>query len=297
MHLQAAAGLVLMLHEQNPSQAHSPALEYGRLPRVQSPEKSALKFFTGCVLWFDMLSCVSTGSQSHLAEHHNRLLLGPTPELGHSIELHTICGARNWVMVLVSEIASLAAQKSDWRRIIGYNDQSFEDSARDIEFRLLSQHREVREELDAIRQEYGGAPPHSLPEIYNHHTVLFVTNIFASAAIIYLHTVITSSDVSPSLIQLALRNTIESMRMVPDPRMFRGLVWPLCVAGCMASSKADQDFFRTSATGAVNDSRSFGNSGKALEILERSWLLQSERGKLVDCSATIKDLGTCVLLC
>ena len=297
MHLRAASDLVLMLHDLSPSLVHSPMDGFQRAPRVQSLEKSALKFFTGCVLWFDMLSCVSTGMQSHLGAHHTRLLLGPTPELGHNIELHTICGARNWVMVLVSEIASLAAKETDWRRIIDHNDPSFEDSAREIEFRLLEQHREVREELDVIRQKYGGAPPHSMPEEYNKHTVLFVTNIFASAAIIYLHTVITSSDVSPSLIQLALRNTIESMRMVPDPRMFRGLVWPLCVAGCMASSKADQEFFRTSANGAVSDSKTFGNSGKALEILERSWLLQSERGKLVDCSATIKDLGTCVLLC
>jgi len=202
------------------------------------------------------------------------------------------------VMVLVSEIATLASQKADWRRAGDYDEQTFAESAREIEFRLLSQHREVREELDTIRQEYGGAPPpHSLPEIYNKHTVLFVTNIFASAAIIYLHTVITSSDVSPSLVQLALRNTIESMRMVTDPRMFRGLIWPLCVAGCMASSKADQDFFRICAAGAVNDSRSFGNSGKALDILERSWLLQRERGKLVDCTAAIKDMGSCVLLC
>lgn len=296
MHLSAAADLVLTLHDMN-LQSHTPLDEYQLGPLIQSPEQSALKFFTGCVLWFDMLACVSTGNQAHLAEHHTRILLGPTPELGHNVELHTICGARNWVMVLISEIASLAAHKTDWRRVVDDNDQSFEASAREIEFRLLSQSRETREELDAMRQQYGGAPPHSLPEVYSKHSVLFVTNIFASAAIIYLHTVMKGSEVSPSLIQLALRESIESMRMVPDPRMFRVLVWPLCIAGCMASSKADQDFFRSVATGAVNDSRGFGNSGKGLEILERSWFLQNEQGKLVDCAATIKDLGTCVLLC
>ena len=86
------------------------------------------------------------------------------------------------------------------------------------------------------------------------------------------------------------------MKMIPDYRVFRGLVWPLCVAGCMASTAEDQEFFRDKSKGAVGDAKSFGNSAKALEILEKSWELERKRGTLVDCSAVLKELGTCVLL-
>lgn len=89
---------------------------------------------------------------------------------------------------------------------------------------------------------------------------------------------------------------MEVVNLIPDPRMFRGLVWPLCVAGCMASSPTHQQFFRNTVTEAVLDSPRFGNSGQALQILEESWEMQRERGQLVDCARIIQELGVCVLL-
>jgi C6 transcription factor Pro1 len=262
---------------------------------AKSPESFALKFFTGCIIWFDTLSCVSTGSRSHLAEFHDRLLLDDATGLGVNIQLHTIAGCHNWVMRMIAEIASLSARKNERTQFADAEIRQLYDTAHDIQRRLELRHKEILEELEALRHLYGGPPPHSSPETYNKHTVLVVTNIFASAAAIYLHSIARSEVASPLILQ-ALHKTIDAMRMIPDPRMVRGLVWPLCIAGCMASSTPDQEFFRNAAAGAVHDSRRFGNSGKALEILEMSWRLQKKRGQPTDCASTIRELGTCVLL-
>ncbi|PVH82236.1 hypothetical protein DL98DRAFT_653303 [Cadophora sp. DSE1049] len=303
VHLKAGCDLVLMIHEQILKHDCGPLHHQQPTQGAQtsSPESNALRFFTGCIIWFDILSCVSTNTLPNLAAYHRRLLLGQTPETGRSIELHAVCGAQNWVMILIGEISALAHQnqKMSWRRVVDsdYNAQGFEAAARDIETRLRSQYRRLHEELATLRRRHDGPPSHSLPEIYAHHTVLVVTSIFVSAAAIYLQTAtIRSSDLTPSYVKSVLQDTINSMEMIPDHRIFRGLVWPLCVAGCMASAPEDQEFFLAKAKGAVSDSRSFGNSGKALEVLERSWELQKQMGILVDCSVVLKDLGTSVLL-
>ncbi|KAH7360982.1 hypothetical protein BKA65DRAFT_474106 [Rhexocercosporidium sp. MPI-PUGE-AT-0058] len=195
---------LLMIHEKSQNDAQTPLLSYQRPLGLQSAESSALKFFTGCIVWFDILSS--------LAGYHRRLLLGPTPETGHNIELHSVCGAHNWIMILIGEIAALAHQRTALRRAIDFNAQSFEDSAQDIELRLRAQHRKVREELNALRQQYSGSPPPSLSDTHTQHTVLVVTSIFASLAAIYLQTTVTPSEVSSLLINLALQSTSEHHR-------------------------------------------------------------------------------------
>jgi hypothetical protein len=84
--------------------------------------------------------------------------------------------------------------------------------------------------------------------------------------------------------------------MLPDPRMVRALIWPLCVARCMASQLSDQQFFKGLAENRVKDAGAFGNSGEALMILESSWEFQREEGRPVDCGSTLRKLGKCVLL-
>jgi hypothetical protein len=42
--------------------------------------------------------------------------------------------------------------------------------------------------------------------------------------------------------------------------------------------------------------RTFGNSYKALNILQMAWKIQREEGRLVECATCIQRLGTCVLL-
>lgn len=219
---------------------------------------AALDFFTSAIIWFDILSCISTGSPPHLAAHHDQFLTSTqnifttNPEIVTKLNLHDIMGCQNWVMKIIGEIAQLSSL-SGVRTPFDFSDiQRLADVAKDIQNRLEAGKSRVHAELDALRREYSGHPPPYYPEVYGKYTVLVVTYTFACAAVIYLQTSITSS---PSIFHIRdpLQDVMAAMRMIPDPRMVRGLVWPLCVAGCVASTTSEQDFFRRTAGAAITE--------------------------------------------
>lgn len=306
VHLRAASSLILLLYGVSNGQAPNPNwLEDTFHPKdhqVHGVDNAALYFFTGAIIWFDTLACVSTGSNPYLSEFHNQLLSEKAPMSSSEIKgdskirLDSIMGCQNWVMVIISEIAWLRTWKDKELRNRTIEDiqQHLRWTENNIRGRLEYKNADIKAELDSLLEQYSGCPPHYSPK-YGRLTTLIITHVFAQAALIYLHTVV-GEELSTIDLQTPLRNTIAVMRILPDPQMVIGLVWPLCVAGCMASSPVDQEFFRGIATTGVADARSFGNLGKALEILEKSWELQRAERRPVDCTATIKQLGVCVLL-
>ncbi|KAJ8064253.1 hypothetical protein OCU04_006600 [Sclerotinia nivalis] len=315
VHLRAASELILILHEVSNGGIPGPetlltSSQCFNYPNAHSPESTttgstvsrdsaALDFFTGAIIWMDALSCVSTGSHPWLSEFHNRLLSAKKSDSSksdHKIQLTSIMGCENWVLIMISEIAWLGTwrKKHEEDETMNFKEQLI-ITEQNIRSRLESKNLETLEELTALRAIHRGSPPYYHTDLYNKHTTYVVTHIFACAALIYLQMVVTD-NIIPEDIDILLHNTINAMRMIPNPQMFRGLVWPLSVAGCLASSKPDQEFFRETIRGAMMDSRSFGNLRSALEILEKSWELQGRGGRLVDCTRTIEVLGSCVLL-
>ena len=263
---------------------------------VSRPNIAALEFFGSTVIWFDIIACVSAGSQPHLAEHHHDLLFPSESSVTRqydetTFQLDRIMGCQNWAIGLIGEIAVLARAHQEAELDM----QAVTIAAKDIQSRLEYHNSQTLSSLQDLQREYHGCPAHYLSSVYTHYTKLAVTHIFASAAIIYLQTVITAH---PTIfhIQGPLQVVIGAMSFIPDPRIVRGFLWPLCVAGCMASRPADQQFFREKAEGAVTDAGLIGNSKTAMEILEMSWQLQRSEGRLVDCATCVRNLGTCVLL-
>ena len=264
-----------------------------------SPDSAALGFFTNAIIWFDILACISTGQPPYLSNHYDHLLRSPDQPENYKrngvIELQTVMGCQNWAMVAIGEIAALSTWKQEKTRSGSLDIHHVAEVAKNIQLRLETEQSRICGEIDCIRDEYLGPPPYHRTIIYNAYTILVVTRIFACAALIYLQTVV-SSDPSILNISAALQNVMTSMNLMPDPRMFRGLVWPICVAGCMASTRTHQQFFKDTIMDAIIDSPRFGNSGQAMQILEKSWEMQRERGRLIDCATVIQELGVCVLL-
>jgi len=256
---------------------------------------AALRFFTSAIIWFDIIACISTRSRPHLVTYHRNLLSSASTSEGYynnsRVQLHRIMGCQNWAMASIGEIAQLASTPTGGSVDL----QKIAHTGNTIQKRLEAQSLQVNTELIALQQNYSGPPPHFLPDIYNHYVTLVVTRFFACAAFIYLRTAVTA-HLTVFHIKDLLQDAIAAMSLIPDPCMIRGMVWPLCVAGCMASSLEDQETFRIAAKRAVQDAPTFGNSIKALEILEGSWEMQREHGRLVDCTTTIEKLGKCVLL-
>ena len=259
------------------------------------PNIAAFDFFASAIIWFDIIACVSTGSSPHLAEHHCNLIsqLQPSGSSEHdtTFQLERIMGCQNWAMVIIGQIAVLANRHQE--NLLDAKQLAI--AAKDIHDRLEYHNSQTLTSLQNLQREYRGSPPHYLSLVYTHYTTLVVTRIFSCTAIIYLQTVINAHPTIDH-IQEPLKEVMSAMSLIPDPRMVRGMVWPLCIAGCMASSPADQSFFREKAEDAVKDAGMMGNSGKAMEILEMSWRMQRSEGRLVDCATCLRKLGTCVLL-
>lgn len=177
--------------------------------------RTAIKFFSSCVIWYDCLSCISLRQPTRLTPHYERLLLGPTPELGHDIDLSPISGCQNWITVLIGQLATLTATHDSASG--SQLESQLEFKILDLEKSLDTQIATARNALDAFRQSYAGCPSHWRKEDYNKHTVLVVTYVFATAARIQLEGIKT-----PNMIEVdtkLMTEAIEALRMVPEPAM------------------------------------------------------------------------------
>ncbi|KAG9242035.1 fungal-specific transcription factor domain-containing protein [Calycina marina] len=289
VHLGAAAELVLSMRQDF---SIDKTTHEGQVSTMTPLNITAFDFFASAIIWFDIIACVSTGAQPHLADHHYGLLSTlPDTDDPHTFHLDRIMGCQNWAMIIIGQIAVLAsAHHKD-----NPDMQSLTTTSKDIQRRLLYHNAQTLIALDTLHTQHSGPPPYYLGDTYTHYTTLLVTHIFASAAVIYLQTILPAH---PAVVHIhdLLREVIHAFDLIPDPRMIRGLVWPLCVAGCMASSAADQAFFRAKAMEGIRDAKTVGNSDRMLEILECSWRLQGVEGRLVGCANCVGELGDCVLL-
>ena len=169
-----------------------------------------------------------------------------------AIELHGLMGCQNWAMITIGEIAELKSWKDKESQLGSLDIHQVAEAANNIQSELQIRDAQICNEIDSIRERYSGPPPHHRTVLYQKYTTLVITRMFVCAALVYLQTVV-SSDLSILNISAALSNFMAIMSHVPDPRMFRGLVWPLCVMGCMASSQPHQETFRNTITDAMSD--------------------------------------------
>jgi hypothetical protein len=269
--------LVLILHGiSGDGPDHSPT-STGR--HTCSGENTALNFLTGTIIWFDVLACVSTNSQPHLSNYYNRLLND------ESLDLDAILGCQNWAIIAIGGITHLATKcqtaSSDTAR------DEIERIERCIEKNLSI----LRADIDAIRGKHSREPPNEFHVDYSKYIIAVITQIFGCAAIIYLHN-LESSPICPSW----LEELIAAFRLLPDPRMIRGVLWPLCIGGSMATTREDQEFFRDLVNAAISDAKTFGNSSQALELLEKAWDMRSRGVEDVTCAKAIREFDRCVLL-
>lgn len=314
MHLRAASSLVLMAHGISESRtaelpdlyrvdSSSPSASFAARCEAILSNNPALHFFSGVIISQDILACISTGSRPYLWQFHRQLLCVHGRSGYHKddhddrrIKLHTIMGCENWALVGICEIACLSTWKVDQQEAGTLNGQELLDRAAQIHRYIEGNSTAVAKDLEKLRQQYPlGPPPRSSRDAYERYLVYIITSIYASAAQIHLSNIL--SPVSPfHPVQETMEMAMSGFRALPDPIMTRCLIWPLCVAGCMASSSEDQAFFRELCELAINDAKTFGNSQQALEVLEMSWAMRA-RGEIeVDCTSVVRQLGTCVLL-
>jgi C6 transcription factor Pro1 len=253
------------------------------LASLSPDEVLALDFFASALVWFDILSSATTGSKPEYPDVFSSLL---HIEDGR-IQLCKLMGCKNWAMVVIMDIATLAEWKSLGQRRGNLSLRELARRAASIEERLKAGIVEnLKRPLDPQIDPCG---VRSLESQY-------VTHVFACAAQTYLHVVLSGAYPEISEIKESVTATIKAFRSLPDVRWVRHLVWPFCIAGCMAAEEYEDDFRHIAST-ANMDGEVFGNFDKASAIMEECWRGRRRQKSSPWCWTTaMASLGLKVLL-
>ena len=264
VHLNALASIVHdlepELHSKDNTETSGPLVQGAALNSIES---AALPFLIAVVLWFDLLSCASTGLAPRL----------PYRELieKRGVNLEDVLGCKSWVMLAIGDLASLNAWKRNARQDGSLSTRELLERSSIIERNLeqglamLATH-DALETSERIAHKSSSSHNSDSPEV-----VVTITRVFASAALVQLHTITSGAFSNVPETRLAVKRTMSALKHVADYQDLRGLIWPLCLSGCMAQPH-QQPFFRDLLLRVIGDAgQEFGNCTTVLRILEACW--------------------------
>ena len=253
----------------------------------------ACDFLIGTFIWYDILSCASLHNDAHLPNNLSYLS-------AYDIRLDNIMGCENWAMILISQISQLSAWKTA-QQALGCL------SIKELLARGSTIEEELNSKLKKNMLDIGKPVPH--PEsascqrlgIVSSKSNLVITRVFASAALTYLHTVISGAHPALPEIKSSVANTIEAFWMIPSATLLRNLVWPFCITGCMACPEDETWFGRAMKHAEIEGEGCPGGIWKAWEVVQESWrmrqeLTTEELAKGVDWIDAMESLGFQILL-
>jgi len=157
--------------------------------------------------------------------------------------------------------------------------------------------RLATEEFDPINAQSWHTSKETSSDLRNDYVVKKVTQAFAQAAKVYLNVLISGPNPEIPEVAQSVERTLAALRELPEPRLLRHVVWPFCIAGCMATIGKRQSFIDlASVTGIHRDI--FGTSWKALEVMETCWKMRDEGASRNGCDwlDAMTNMGQRILL-
>jgi hypothetical protein len=236
---------------------------------------TALDFFTTAFVWFDAISCITTGLRPSCPEWLSCLLL----EEDGRFQLCKLIGCRNWAIVIVLKIATLEVWKTECQHNGILN-------VRELAGRAASIERQLEHELGA-----------NTVTVSRDWKTQAVTNIFGCSALTYLHVVRFGAYPELPKIRDSVLRTLEAFQALPTAHWTRPLVLPFFIVGCMTMPQ-DERKFKDIACPA--SSQGLANFAIATRVVQECWAVRREsresgcRG--VDWKTAMKRLVTDVLM-
>jgi C6 transcription factor Pro1 len=113
-----------------------------------------------------------------------------------------------------------------------------------------------------------------------------VTRVWAHAALLYLFVVVSGWQPASVDVRYHVGQIIELLTsQISPPELLRTMVWPFCVAGCLAEPALEPQL--RGMVEALQPPSVFGTVRKALEIMETVWCNREAR------DAANRDLAMC----
>lgn len=264
-----------------------PLLEYGETLSFEG--YAALKFVVNWYMWIDTLSRISIASNSHApffnSYRHLRLFDVPAMPL---VQLDHLMGCKNWVIALICEITELDHWKKSMQQVNSFSVRELVSRSMSIESRLTTM---TSDNFASMRITTG--------LVDKTERVLYITHVFALAALTYLHTVVSGFNSSLPEIRQSVYNTLAALEAISHPQtLLPHIFWPFCITGCIAEPEHEHRFrdLVARARAESQDQPSLDRCSLALSVLENVWNKRSAGQPFQDLAEAIQIRGTPVLL-
>ncbi|KAL9072475.1 MAG: hypothetical protein Q9157_005077 [Trypethelium eluteriae] len=269
---------------------------------VQLPtaEQAAFRFSSALVILDDIIASTMLQEQPRLYEYHLSLLKG-SEGTESPINLEAVIGVQNLVLLGISEVATLDAWKQRCRVAGSLDVIELAHRAMAIKEPLLAHLRRLEAESEPAvdPKESSGLldvvaasayQPSEIPAIQGY----LITRVWAHAALIYLSVVVSGWQVASADVRHNVDRIIELLSTISPPAMLRTMVWPFCVAGCLAEPAQETQLRRMVDPLPLSV---FGTVHKALRIMENVWQSR-DVGDITtrDLAACFRSQGDVILL-
>lgn len=122
-----------------------------------------------------------------------------------------------------------------------------------------------------------------------------ITRVWDLAALIYLNVVVSGWQPANTVIQSHVASIIDLLsHNIPTPALVRTVVWPFCVAGCLAAPAQEPQM--RGIVDALKPTSIFGALRAALAIMGEVWRTRSTLSANHSLAACFRSRGNLVLL-
>lgn len=253
-------------------------------------EHVAFRFSTTLLLWHDIMASIVLQEEPRLHDYHYDLLSdrhGPP-----ALNLEAVIGCRNWVLLHIGLISALDAWKQRCKRAgtldlaeLVHRANIVKESMEVHHTRLvaeLSRAPEQSNESSDIFGSYSEMRANTAP-----NQTFIVTRIWVHAASLYLYTVVSGWQTASPDVRYHVGRILDLLTYQLQSRsLLRTVVWPFCVAGCLAEPSQEQ--YCRGLVEELQPASIFATVHKALEIMENVWRNRGEA------DAANRDISTCL---
>lgn len=265
--------------------------------------RKAYHFFAAVICWYEIFSTTTT----RLRPWAPRSCL----EEAGFINLELITGCKNSAVLAIREIALLHEWKSSAGGTEGFDECQLIDRASFIEKSLEELLEEccdsdgkfasfgslsLNKRLDPESQRWSKTlEDPAFQATSRNANISEITRVFACAALVYLNVVVYGPHAEHPKIKESVSRTTMALGALHNKNTLGLLVWPICLAGCMATNQ-HVGFFKSLSLEFENVSN--GKSGtlkKSFLIIEECWRLRESTG-VADWLQAMESLNMKILL-
>ncbi|KAG6059236.1 hypothetical protein E4U33_007145 [Claviceps sp. LM78 group G4] len=239
----------------------------GQITEMSTP---ALCFIADSLRWCNaMWSCSMRQAPVLLDGDTNALLQMQTRRTDTEHPSQAIC-CQDWVVASIIEVVQLDVWKKGAAKTGTLSGVELVKRAHNIETSLKLRLQQAKDAFPWLYTE------RHLPSSLLHSTASpvlthYVTEVFATAALVYLHVVISGARRQVPDVHNHVRDAITLFRCRCCAQALSSLCWPLCLTGCLAVGEDRVFVLNLAISAAAETSGGVGSFDPAISVIQECW--------------------------